>query len=250
MSYTNKLVCKRKKCQGQMTVPLKVIVKGDKVVDIARCPKCHESYKFILPLRDKDVWMEMLGEPFFECDVCGTANPKNWQVMGGDYAMRHAERLKILMTCGKCRKRRAKVVSRALWNELAGFAKVEQPAEIPSPEMKCPHCNASITEDTKFCPTCKKEIICNKCGAPIIGGSLFCGSCGDKVETLAPTGAISAEDRENICPSCNEDVPKGSVFCGVCGQELVCNKCGAKIREGAKFCANCGDPVRAGDLSE
>jgi hypothetical protein len=235
MSYTNKLICKRKKCQGQLTVPLKVIVKGDKVVDIARCPKCHESYKFVLPLRDKDVWLDMLGEPFFSCDVCGTLNPK-----------------KILMTCinPKCRKRRAKVVSRAVWNELASFAKGEQPTTIPAPELKCPHCGASITEDTKFCPACKKEVICNKCGSPIIGGSSFCGSCGDKVETAAPAGAVSAEEKENVCPSCNEEVPEGSVFCGVCGQELVCDKCGANIREGAKFCGNCGDPVRAGDLSE
>lgn len=246
MSYVKKLNCTRKKCGDKLTVPLKLVVKGDKVIDVARCPTCHESYKFILPLKDKSQWIPLM-KPLFSCDVCGTAI-ENWQVIGGDYMLYHAERLKIIMQCKKCGTRRAKIVSRVLWPDLT--AKIEEKPEVPPPpELKCPSCNEAIPADAKVCPNCNIEVICDKCGVPIMPGAKYCNMCGDPVEKIE-IPAASEMPMENICPSCEQEYEEGSNFCSICGQELKCDKCGTMIREGAKFCAECGDPVNQGKLSE
>ena len=249
MSYTGKLNCKRKKCGDKPTVPLKLVVKGDKVIDVARCPTCHEGYKILLPLKDKSQWIPLM-KPLFSCDVCGTAI-ENWQVIGGDYMLYHAELLKIIMQCKskKCGIRRAKIVSRVLWPDLMALMKKPPEAPPPPPEFKCPNCNEAIPADAKVCPNCKIEVVCDKCGTPVLPGSKFCVKCGDPVEKIEIP--IAAEGpQEGVCPSCEAENEEGSNFCGICGQELKCDKCGTPIREGAKFCNECGDPVKQGKLSE
>jgi hypothetical protein len=243
MSYEEKLTCKKKKCRGSaasaLTVPLKLIQKGAKVLDVSRCPQCHETYKNILKTADKEEWIPLVGKPFFTCDVCGTLNDDNYQLTSGG-------RFKIVTTCKNCGKKRAKIISQELWNDVV--AQIKKPEEAPIPEFSCPHCGAAVSEDAKVCPSCSKEILCNKCGARIAPGAGFCSECGDKVEEIkAPA---PSPPKENVCPSCNESYEPGSKFCSLCGQELVCNKCGAAILEGASFCTACGDPVQKGDLAE
>lgn len=242
-SYEDKLSCKKKKCRakasGALTVPLKLITKGDKLLDIARCPICHDSYKVVLGMSDRDKWIPLIGKAFFTCDVCGTLNEDGWQVTGSD-------RLKVITTCKSCRKKRAKVISRNLWDDVV--SQIKKPIEPPAPELKCPHCEAPITEGQKVCPKCNTEILCDKCGSLIAPGAGFCSNCGDKVEKFEPPPTTPPLERE--CPTCSEEYPEGAKFCAVCGQELVCDKCGAPIREGAQFCTQCGDPVQKGSLSE
>ena len=52
--------------------------------------------------------------------------------------------------------------------------------------MKCPHCNAEIDNDSKFCPECGKEIIletlCPVCGQKNSIKAIFCKSCGHRLK--------------------------------------------------------------------
>jgi hypothetical protein len=247
MSYEKKLNCTRKQCGVKLTVPIKLVVKGDKLIDVARCPTCHLTYKFILPMKDKSQWISLMKQ-LFSCDVCGTAI-ENWQVIGGDYMLYHADRVKLIMLCPRCGTKRAKVVSRVLWPDLT--AKVEEKPEIPPPPetKKCPNCNEDIPVDAKVCPNCNREVVCSKCGTPILPRASFCNQCGSSVEKIEAPEEVEAPST-NICPSCEEEYEEESVFCPICGQELVCDKCHSRLMDGASFCTNCGDPVRKGKLSE
>ena len=247
MSYQEKLSCRQKKCGKALTIPLKLVVKADKLVDIARCPKCHESYKLILPLKDKDQWLPLIGKSYFACDVCGTANEDNWQIVGGDVMLANAQRLKTITKCKQCGKLRAKILSKALWEGVV--AQIKKPAELPPTHLKCPSCGAEVAEDAKVCPKCRIELKCDKCGASILPGAKFCAACGDIVEKIAEP-VSGTPPKAILCPSCQEDNEPDSSFCSVCGQELVCDKCHKPIREGASFCSNCGDPVKKSNLSE
>ncbi|MFX1293943.1 MAG: zinc ribbon domain-containing protein [Promethearchaeota archaeon] len=249
MDYEKKLKCRNTKCKSQMTVPIKLVIKGSKIVDIARCPNCHRSYKILLPPKDKDQWIHLTALGFFTCDVCGTSNEDNWEYRQHPFQSNY-NRTRIVMKCKNCGKGRAKVASNKLWNDI--YARIKKVTEIPSTyTLKCPHCNVEIAEGTKVCPGCKVVIGCEKCGAPIIFGAKFCNQCGGTIKKIKiKTPADLETYPENICPTCNEEYENGSIFCSVCGQELICDKCGIVIREGALFCVNCGDEIRKGELSE
>jgi len=227
MSYIEQLSCKRNKCAGEMMVPLKLIAKGGSVILVARCPKCHASYKRILTLSDKKGWLSMLSRPFFQCDVCGTPNEDNY-VIADSWQY---DRVKTVTVCKNCRKKRAKVASKILWTDIVKT--VKGPSEPPAPEP-------SWTAGPK----------CSSCDAPIRSGAIFCSNCGSTVEEKKEAVPSAAPPKEHICPTCHEEYDEGSIFCSVCGQELVCDKCGAAIREGALFCTSCGDAVTKGELSE
>ena len=46
--------------------------------------------------------------------------------------------------------------------------------------MKCPHCQVTYTEDSKFCSQCghKLEVVCARCQTVCKPGSKFCSECG------------------------------------------------------------------------
>jgi len=44
MNYKEYLKCQRAKCLGLLTVHIKLVVKGNKLVDVARCPECRRLY--------------------------------------------------------------------------------------------------------------------------------------------------------------------------------------------------------------
>ena len=50
--------------------------------------------------------------------------------------------------------------------------------------MKCPNCNMNLSDNSKFCLHCGKQIdqqekkYCISCGAEIAAGTNFCGVCG------------------------------------------------------------------------
>jgi predicted amidophosphoribosyltransferase len=48
--------------------------------------------------------------------------------------------------------------------------------------MKCPHCQAELPDNAKFCNRCSKSLqtllICNRCHHPNPLGSSFCLQCG------------------------------------------------------------------------
>jgi len=251
LDYREKLACKK---DHNLTVPVKLILKGTALIDVARCPQCHQSYKYAIPWGEKDLWLSIIAEGFQKCIICGADNKDNLQFAGTGvnvwrpywyYSNLH-ERLKFVFTCNACGKRQAKVISSGIWSDIS---KSLEAVKKPTGQLQCPHCNATITIDDKICPNCHKEIVCSKCSKPIAPNARFCSNCGDPVE-LYEMPSEAGPPKEKLCPTCHQEYEDGQIFCSVCGQELICDKCGEEIQEGALFCVSCGDPVTKGDLSE
>ncbi|WP_313235871.1 SPFH domain-containing protein [Sporosarcina ureae] len=77
----------------------------------------------------------------------------------------------------------------------------------------CPHCQATINADAKFCGQCGKsvetdKIPCIKCETMIPKDAKFCSSCGTSQVT------------EKICPACSHANLPGAKFCAECGETL------------------------------
>jgi len=89
-------------------------------------------------------------------------------------------------------------------------AYAQQPAAPAG--MKCPGCQATIPDGSKFCPGCGKPSLpagsaaCPKCGGAAPAGSKFCPACGGSMV--------------NKCPGCQADLPAGAKFCAGCGQKI------------------------------
>lgn len=88
-----------------------------------------------------------------------------------------------------------------------------QPQQPQAATKACPHCQATINADAKFC-----------------------GQCGKSVKT----------DRVP-CIKCETMIPKDAKFCNVCGTsqvtEKICPACSHANLPGAKFCADCGETL-------
>ncbi len=77
-------------------------------------------------------------------------------------------------------------------------------------DIKCPFCGAAITANTKFCPSCGKEIpraalpppapqlptVCPNCGAKIPEGAKFCPQCGEEIKIPSQTGTTIIDVNE------------------------------------------------------
>ncbi|WP_153732888.1 SPFH domain-containing protein [Sporosarcina obsidiansis] len=104
----------------------------------------------------------------------------------------------------------------SLGQVMANAMSPNHPSAQPATTTKsCPHCQATIHADAKFC-----------------------GQCGKSVETeKAP------------CINCDAQIPKDAKFCSVCGteqlSEKVCPACSHANLPNAKFCAECGETLNA-----
>ena len=52
--YATQFTCKNKKCGTAITIPMKLVVKDNNLVAVTRCSKCHDLYKFTLPMSEKE----------------------------------------------------------------------------------------------------------------------------------------------------------------------------------------------------
>ena len=52
--------------------------------------------------------------------------------------------------------------------------------------QQCPECQANVTAETKFCPSCRTPqwITCRDCGASVHAGIAYCPQCGADVQQL------------------------------------------------------------------
>ncbi len=111
----------------------------------------------------------------------------------------------------------------AIGNMMANaFPGNQQKAVPPSPsaaqpeKVNCPHCQALIQSNAKFC-----------------------GACGKAVQTP-----------KFSCISCQAEIKVDANFCGQCGTKQVtektCGKCGKINAPDAKFCDDCGESLQQG----
>ena len=77
---------------------------------------------------------------------------------------------------------------------------------------KCPSCGAQISDDSRFCAECGKEIpqgiVCPHCGSSVKEGDAFCPACGYKMK------------QENECPHCGVKLNDSDIFCQNCGAKI------------------------------
>jgi len=73
-----------------------------------------------------------------------------------------------------------------------------------------------------------ETITCSKCNAKVSKDSKFCPSCGNTVASL--------------CPKCNSVLDPDSKFCKECGTSttIKCSNCGKDMSPSSKFCPECG----------
>ncbi|MDV6379498.1 SPFH domain-containing protein [Sporosarcina sp. GW1-11] len=88
-----------------------------------------------------------------------------------------------------------------------------QPTQAATPTKACPHCQATIDINAKFCPECGKSAVaekatCINCDAQIPKDAKFCNVCG------------TAQVSEKKCPSCSHANLPNAKFCAECGEAL------------------------------
>ncbi len=93
-------------------------------------------------------------------------------------------------------------------------ANATQPSPSQTTTIKCPHCDANVNANAKFC-----------------------GDCGKTVK------------KEKVpCISCQAEINKDAKFCGECGAnqvtKIACVKCGKENKPTAKFCGDCGENLK------
>jgi len=80
-------------------------------------------------------------------------------------------------------------------------------------EMACPHCHENIPHESKFCPTCEKEIRkCKTCGSYIVEQDGACEVCGSR---HAGPKAV-----KYFCPKCEAPVPGNAKKCLKCKEQF------------------------------
>ncbi|KXH81689.1 SPFH domain-containing protein [Sporosarcina sp. HYO08] len=100
-------------------------------------------------------------------------------------------------------------------NVFSGNAQQQAaPVNEQTAKTTCPHCQARIAEDSKFCP-----------------------ECGNAVQP-----------QKVPCMHCQKEIDADAKFCGECGGKQVshrtCTKCGKENTPTAKFCSDCGDNLK------
>ena len=92
-------------------------------------------------------------------------------------------------------------------------ANVTPPSTAQTNKIKCPHCEAPVNANAKFCGECgktvqKKKVPCISCQAEINEDAKFCGECGtNQVTKIA-------------CEKCGKENTPTAKFCGDCGENL------------------------------
>ncbi|WP_172369190.1 SPFH domain-containing protein [Sporosarcina jiandibaonis] len=82
-----------------------------------------------------------------------------------------------------------------------------------SEKINCPHCDALVNKNAKFCGECgkavqKKKVPCVNCKTEINEDAKFCGECG------------ANQLSKKTCEKCGKENNPNSKFCGECGETL------------------------------
>ena len=97
--------------------------------------------------------------------------------------------------------------------------------------FKCPQCQHSITESTKFCKACGHTLHglqqgsdpiaasnpCPKCKHEMLASDSFCEECGHQSPIINDQQPKDAESHPNVCTKCQQALVRGAAFCSSCG---------------------------------
>lgn len=165
MEYETQLKCKKPKCEGVLTIPIRIVIKRDIAVILTRCYKCKTKYKAMFSTLDRDQWISLIRDLFLRCENCGLVNPNEWHIIsagfsvGSSFKLMHRT-LRLANPCPNCAGNGPKDIDDWLWSFI-------KPQEAPLPKLTI--------------PTSAPKIFCVNCGSPIAPGAQFCTNCGSKV---------------------------------------------------------------------
>jgi len=165
MNYTELLECERSTCKGTQVIPIKIVVKENRVIVVSRCPNCRKKHKIVLNMIERKEWLPLIRKLFLSCEVCGEPLPPNWRIIGTGTAFNpHAQwrNIQVANPCYNCRRNDLKSISEFLWAEIN---------PIPPPP---PHRTVAPTPPPD-------KIFCTQCGTSIIPGTKFCSACGARI---------------------------------------------------------------------
>lgn len=188
MVFADQFKCQRKKCGGEITIPMKLVEKGSDIINVARCPNCHKEYKFYVRLNQENELIDFLKDTVYKCDACGADNSGDW-AEGETWEM---NRRKIVVRCKSCGRKRAKEIEEKFLKkvekgETSTTAEAEKPAEeapVPPPQLtkKCPSCGELVEDDHVYCTACGEILLCDRCRAEVRPGMQFCQVCGGELK--------------------------------------------------------------------
>ena len=172
MNYPELMECKRPSCQGIQVIPIKIVVKENRVAVVSRCPNCRKKHKVILNMQERNEWLPLIRKLFLLCEVCGQPLSPNWRIYGSGPAfnpnMHWGRNIRLANPCYNCQKNDLKSISEFLWSEI-------KPLPPPPP----PNTVSPPSKSGQAVPS--EPIFCTQCGSALTPGSKFCAACGARV---------------------------------------------------------------------
>ncbi len=138
--------CRMPLCSYALTIPVKMVFKGNYLIVASRCPKCKRGYKSIISIDDTDTYSTFF-KVFFQCDICGADNSENWDFMD-DFdvnKLMDISILKIYFRCNNCNGFRTKTFPLSIFEEYLKYMNLNYDLDS-EPETLI---NATI-DDIKF----------------------------------------------------------------------------------------------------
>jgi hypothetical protein len=166
MDFEAQLKCKTHSCEGVLTIPIKIVVRGDLAIIMKQCYKCKHKDNVTFPIAELDQWRSLIADLFNRCENCGMVISPEWKIvsagnMHGTPLQKH-HNFGLANPCFQCRRNGPKSVDTWLWSLLK-----EQPASSP----KVP-----------IAPPLNTTLFCRYCGSSLLPGALFCGECGAETD--------------------------------------------------------------------
>lgn len=167
--------------------------------------------------------------------------------------------------------------------QICGAKAVYVPPPAPAVGTAvCPHCNAPLASDARFCATCGQPVpspapvvkpasaaaTCVQCGAALLPDAIFCAECGHRVKPAETIEQETAAVGEGTMPelvdafestelAVNESLPEAddvleleriveSEMETAVPKTNTCPSCGARLLSNTLFCLECGHQIGEG----
>ncbi|MHA1267001.1 MAG: zinc-ribbon domain-containing protein [Candidatus Helarchaeota archaeon] len=185
MDFRDQFRCKRSTCEGKFAIPIKILLRGNVVVVLARCHLCRKKYKINLSASDRDQWIPFVRELFQLCEVCGQPLSPSWRPVGISFGMSlklHDYRnIKLANPCLSCKRNGMKVINELIWSfmypteqsrQRFSSSPVAAPAASPISSKSPSEASSHVAKPARFC---------SQCGSAVEPDALFCANCGSQL---------------------------------------------------------------------